>query len=110
MFFLLLKLAYTSTAFETQNVSFKNNFFYYLVVSKGNCVKMVGSERRDERVVVAIDRGKGSQAALKWAVDNLVTSGESLTLVHVKLKQALVITGIAQMLIRHSFKLVFKLS
>ncbi|CAF1706028.1 BnaC03g74370D [Brassica napus] len=54
---------------------------------------MVGSERRDERVVVAIDRGKGSQAALKWAVDNLVTSGESLTLVHVKLKQALVINA-----------------
>lgn len=50
---------------------------------------MVGSERRDERVVVAIDRGKGSQAALKWAVDNLVTSGETLTLVHVKLKQTL---------------------
>ncbi|CAF2128905.1 unnamed protein product [Brassica napus] len=54
---------------------------------------MVRSERRDERVVVAIDRGKGSQAALKWAVDNLVTSGESLTLVHVKLKQALVINA-----------------
>ncbi|CAN6821008.1 unnamed protein product [Brassica oleracea] len=54
---------------------------------------MVGSERRDERVVIAIDRGKGSQAALKWAVDNLVTSGESLTLVHVKLKQALVINA-----------------
>lgn len=70
---------------------------------------MVRSERRDERVVVAIDRGKGSQAALKWAVDNLVTSGESLTLVHVKLKQALVINGIAQMLILYSFKLVFKL-
>ncbi|KAL0885152.1 hypothetical protein Bca101_009134 [Brassica carinata] len=48
---------------------------------------MVGSERRDEKVVVAIDRDKGSQAALKWAVDNLVTSGETLTLVHVKVKQ-----------------------
>lgn len=57
---------------------------------------MVGSERREERVVVAIDRDKGSQAALKWAVDNLVTSGETLTLVHVKLKQTY---GIAQMLI-----------
>ncbi|KAF8118979.1 hypothetical protein N665_0001s0037 [Sinapis alba] len=51
---------------------------------------MVGNERRDERVVVAIDRGKGSQAALKWAVGNLVTSGETLTLLHVKLKQTLV--------------------
>ncbi|CAH8389523.1 unnamed protein product [Eruca vesicaria subsp. sativa] len=54
---------------------------------------MVGSERRDERVVVAIDRDKGSQAALKWAVDNLVTSGETITLVHVKLKQTLAINA-----------------
>ncbi|ESQ36873.1 hypothetical protein EUTSA_v10003057mg, partial [Eutrema salsugineum] len=52
-------------------------------------VKMVGRERRDENVVVAIDRDKGSQAALKWAVDNLLTPGENLTLVHVRLKQTL---------------------
>ncbi|XP_038985719.1 U-box domain-containing protein 52 [Phoenix dactylifera] len=37
-------------------------------------------------VAVAIDKDKGSQNALKWAVDNLVTSGETLILVHVNTK------------------------
>ncbi|CAA0821487.1 Protein kinase protein with adenine nucleotide alpha hydrolases-like domain [Striga hermonthica] len=37
-------------------------------------------------VVVAIDKDKGSQAALKWAVDNLLGKGKSVTLLHVKLK------------------------
>ncbi|RZR78240.1 hypothetical protein BHM03_00003520 [Ensete ventricosum] len=36
-------------------------------------------------VAVAIDKDKGSQNALKWAVDNLVTRGQTLTLIHVKL-------------------------
>ncbi|KAL1190483.1 U-box domain-containing protein 35 [Cardamine amara subsp. amara] len=52
-------------------------------------VKKVEGERRDESVVVAIDRDKGSQAALKWAVENLLTPGETLTLVHVRVKQTL---------------------
>ncbi|CAA0818718.1 Protein kinase protein with adenine nucleotide alpha hydrolases-like domain [Striga hermonthica] len=39
-----------------------------------------------ETVVVAIDKDKGSQAALKWAVDNLLGKGKSVTLLHVKLK------------------------
>ncbi|GER42036.1 kinase [Striga asiatica] len=39
-----------------------------------------------EMVVVAIDKDKGSQAALKWAVDNLLGKGKSVTLLHVKLK------------------------
>ncbi|XP_075486115.1 U-box domain-containing protein 35-like isoform X2 [Primulina tabacum] len=38
-------------------------------------------------VAVAIDRDKGSQIALKWATDNLVTQGQTIILVHVKLKQ-----------------------
>ncbi|XP_073047691.1 U-box domain-containing protein 52-like [Primulina eburnea] len=37
-------------------------------------------------VVVAIDKDKGSQGALKWAVDNLLSKGKSVTLLHVKLK------------------------
>ena len=38
-------------------------------------------------VAVAIDKDKGSQNALKWAVDNLVTRGQTLTLIliHVKI-------------------------
>lgn len=35
-------------------------------------------------VAVAIDKDKGSQNALRWAVDNLMSRGQTLTLVHVK--------------------------
>ncbi|XP_072998765.1 U-box domain-containing protein 35-like isoform X1 [Typha latifolia] len=34
-------------------------------------------------VAVAIDKDKGSQNALKWAVDNLVSRGQTIALVHV---------------------------
>ncbi|KAL1207130.1 U-box domain-containing protein 35 [Cardamine amara subsp. amara] len=37
-------------------------------------------------VAVAIDKDKGSQHALKWAVDNLLQRGQSVILVHVKLR------------------------
>lgn len=68
-------------------------------------VKMVEGERRDESVVIAIDRDKGSQAALKWAVDNLLTPGETLTLVHVRVKQTLTNNGmITVMLINYMFR------
>ncbi|KAL0374672.1 UNVERIFIED_CONTAM: U-box domain-containing protein 34 [Sesamum radiatum] len=39
-------------------------------------------------VVVAIDKDKGSQAALKWAVDHLLAKGKSVTLLHVKQKSS----------------------
>ncbi|KAL8488253.1 hypothetical protein ACS0TY_024051 [Phlomoides rotata] len=39
-------------------------------------------------VAVAIDKDKGSQAALKWAVDHLLAKGKSVTLLHVKLKNS----------------------
>ncbi|KZV26810.1 U-box domain-containing protein 35-like [Dorcoceras hygrometricum] len=38
-------------------------------------------------VVVAIDKDKGSQGALKWAVDHLLSKGKTVTLLHVKIKQ-----------------------
>ncbi|XP_020577804.1 U-box domain-containing protein 52-like [Phalaenopsis equestris] len=38
------------------------------------------------KVAVAIDRDKSSQTALKWALDNLVHRGQSITLVHVNTK------------------------
>ncbi|KAL3650980.1 hypothetical protein CASFOL_007383 [Castilleja foliolosa] len=39
-------------------------------------------------VAVAIDKDKGSQTAFKWAVDNLLSRGQTVILVHVKLKQS----------------------
>ncbi|ERN12552.1 U-box domain-containing protein 35 isoform X1 [Amborella trichopoda] len=43
-------------------------------------------EHEHEHVAVAIDKDKGSQYALKWAVDHLVTKGQTITLIHVKNK------------------------
>uniref|UniRef100_A0A804ILG6 RING-type E3 ubiquitin transferase n=1 Tax=Musa acuminata subsp. malaccensis TaxID=214687 RepID=A0A804ILG6_MUSAM len=37
-------------------------------------------------VAVAIDRDKNSQGAFRWALDNVVTRGQTLTLVHVNTK------------------------
>ena len=45
-------------------------------------------EKREESITLAIDRDKESQNALKWTVDNLVSKGQTLTLLHVKLKQS----------------------
>ncbi|KAL2489877.1 Protein kinase protein with adenine nucleotide alpha hydrolase-like domain [Forsythia ovata] len=39
-------------------------------------------------IAVAIDRDKGSQFSLKWAVENLVSKGQTLILIHVKAKQS----------------------
>jgi len=36
-------------------------------------------------VAVAIDKKKGSQTALKWAVDNLLIRSATVILIHVKL-------------------------
>ncbi|KAL9253993.1 U-box domain-containing protein, partial [Drosera capensis] len=37
-------------------------------------------------IAVAIDKDKGSQHALRWAIDNLLQRGQSLVLIHVKLR------------------------
>ncbi|OVA15765.1 Protein kinase domain [Macleaya cordata] len=37
-------------------------------------------------VAVAVDKDKSSQYALKWAVDNLLNKGQTVTLIHVKQK------------------------
>lgn len=37
-------------------------------------------------VAVAIDKDRGSQIALKWATDNLLIKGQTVILVHVRLK------------------------
>lgn len=41
------------------------------------------TDNREEVVAVAIDKDKGSQYALKWTVDHILTRGQALTLVHV---------------------------
>ncbi|GMG99178.1 hypothetical protein Nepgr_001018 [Nepenthes gracilis] len=38
-------------------------------------------------VAVAIDKDKGSQHSLKWAIDNLLNRGQSIVLIHVKVRQ-----------------------
>ncbi|XP_068304199.1 U-box domain-containing protein 35-like [Pyrus communis] len=43
-----------------------------------------GGNKKEESVAVAIDKDKGSQYAIKWTVDNLLSRGQSLTLLHVK--------------------------
>ena len=40
--------------------------------------------KREETVAVAIDKDKGSHYAIKWAIDNLLSRGQPLTLLHVK--------------------------
>ncbi|XP_059638990.1 U-box domain-containing protein 52-like [Cornus florida] len=39
-------------------------------------------------VAVAIDKDKGSQSALKWAVDNILTKGQTVVLIHVNVKSS----------------------
>nr|XP_009779108.1 PREDICTED: U-box domain-containing protein 35-like [Nicotiana sylvestris] len=46
-----------------------------------------GEKKGEEKAtVVAIDKDKGSQHALKWAVDNLLGKGKTVTLLHVRLR------------------------
>lgn len=39
-------------------------------------------------VAVAVDKDKGSQHALKWAVENLLSRGQTVVLIHVLPKQS----------------------
>ena len=45
-----------------------------------------GNNHNVDMVAVAIDKDRGSQQALKWAVDNLLGKGKAVTLLHVKQK------------------------
>lgn len=45
-----------------------------------------GNNNNIDMVAVAIDKDRGSQHALKWAVDNLLGKGKHVTLLHVKQK------------------------
>ncbi|KAG6431590.1 hypothetical protein SASPL_109669 [Salvia splendens] len=46
-------------------------------------------EKNQETVAVAIDKDKGSQAALKWAVDHLLGKGKNVTLVHIQVHEVI---------------------
>jgi hypothetical protein len=46
----------------------------------GNGVKMEGG---NGLVALAVDKEKGSQHAVKWAADNLLTKGQTVILIHV---------------------------
>ncbi|KAF5466214.1 hypothetical protein F2P56_016161 [Juglans regia] len=37
-------------------------------------------------IALAVDKEKGSQAALRWAIDNLLTKGQTIVLIHVVLR------------------------
>nr|XP_011467080.1 PREDICTED: U-box domain-containing protein 35-like isoform X2 [Fragaria vesca subsp. vesca] len=41
------------------------------------------AEKSEKRVALAIDKDKGSQYAIKWVVDQFLTRGQALTLLHV---------------------------
>ncbi|KAH7848284.1 hypothetical protein Vadar_000660 [Vaccinium darrowii] len=56
--------------------------------ANGNVNDNSGDQRRDEAVLVAIDKDKSSQYALKWAIDNLLSKGQTVTLIHVKQRPA----------------------
>ncbi|KAL2896555.1 U-box domain-containing protein 35 [Bienertia sinuspersici] len=44
--------------------------------------------KKEGSVAVAIDKDKGSQYALKWAVDNVLNKGQTVTLLHVRQRQS----------------------
>ncbi|XP_048494639.1 uncharacterized protein LOC104886791 [Beta vulgaris subsp. vulgaris] len=44
--------------------------------------------KKEGAVAVAIDKDKGSQYALKWAIDNVLNKGQTVTLLHVRQKQS----------------------
>ncbi|KAM0943231.1 putative rossmann-like alpha/beta/alpha sandwich protein [Dioscorea sansibarensis] len=49
---------------------------------------MVMDESEFQLVAVAVDKDKSSQNALKWAVENIVQRGQTITLIHVKTKNS----------------------
>ncbi|KAG5564894.1 hypothetical protein RHGRI_000931 [Rhododendron griersonianum] len=55
-------------------------------IGNGNVDNLLSKE--GEAVTVAIDKDKSSQYALKWAVDNLLSKGQTVTLIHVKQRPA----------------------
>ncbi|KAF9678119.1 hypothetical protein SADUNF_Sadunf07G0001900 [Salix dunnii] len=60
-------------------------------LSKGH-----GSRKRGEGnglVAVAVDKDKGSQNALKWTMENLLSKGQTVVLIHVFSKSSSIVSG-----------------
>ncbi|KAJ0091326.1 hypothetical protein Patl1_12748 [Pistacia atlantica] len=57
-------------------------------MSKTSTSEKKETKNNSSLVAVAIDRDKGSQNAIKWTIDNILYKGQTLVLIHVKLKSA----------------------
>ncbi|KAG4155576.1 hypothetical protein ERO13_D03G120600v2 [Gossypium hirsutum] len=44
---------------------------------------------KDKKIGVAVDYSKGSKAALKWSIDNLLNQGDTLYLIHFREKEVM---------------------
>lgn len=53
----------------------------WLQSAKGSTMGKKGG--RNGLVAVALDKDKGSQYALKWAIENLISKGQTIILIHV---------------------------
>ncbi|XP_047312471.1 U-box domain-containing protein 34-like [Impatiens glandulifera] len=49
------------------------------------------NNRTEQHVAVAIDKDKGSQYGLKWAIDHVLSRGQTITLLHVKNRSSTII-------------------
>lgn len=71
--------------FSWKEESWKRESPREMWLGRGNTEKKEGG---NPLVAVAIDKDKGSQSALKWAIDNILNRGQTVVLIHVKLKQS----------------------
>ncbi|EYU39810.1 hypothetical protein MIMGU_mgv1a024838mg [Erythranthe guttata] len=65
----------------------------WLASGKSNNSNAARRNGRNGLVAVAIDKDKGSQAALKWATENLLTRGQTVILIHVVQRSSLASFG-----------------
>jgi len=68
-----------------------------MLLQKNNCDKKDGV---NGIVAVAIDSDKGSQNALKWSIDHLLSKGSHVVLIHVKTKPSSLSPSVS--LVNHS--------
>lgn len=56
---------------------------------------MIEGSARAQTVAIAVDKNKNSQVALKWALENVVSKGQVIFLVHVKTKHSCKSNGVS---------------
>ncbi|CAN0901683.1 U-box domain-containing protein 52 [Linum grandiflorum] len=80
-----------SSALEVA-VAFHRDYFFFPEKILSSLTGMAAATHRknspseSQLVAVAVDKDKGSQFALKWTIDNLVSKGGSIILLHVRQK------------------------